>query len=230
MAEFHRSRDALRDGRAGVSGGSLLDLVALVPGKDDREVLEGLFSARVRDLEIREILREILVHPRRDPGCFREAEDVLRPYHRRARHALVMFDHEGCGREDHDPAVIAAEVEKRLAASGWRDRVAVVVIVPELEAWIWRNALAVATALRWSDQHSLREWLADAGLWPPDADKPPDPRRALERALRHANQRRSSAVYRQLAERIPIEGCLDSAFRRLSRQLREWFPDRSAQG
>ena len=89
------------------------DLVTLVADKNMEYALRGLLE-RATALEIRDITYDAFVHPRRDPGCLNEAHDFLRPLHTVYRHALVVFDHQGCGREGDAPECVANEVRLRL--------------------------------------------------------------------------------------------------------------------
>lgn len=202
-----------------------LDLVILVPGKDDREVLDGLLSTRQPSLGIRPVSFEILVHPRHDPGCFHEAPDVLQPYQRHAARAFIMFDHEGSGQESRPAGEVGADLSGRLRRSGWGDRAAVIVIEPELEAWVWSDSPEVDAVLGWRGQiPSLREWLASKGLWTTGNPKPAWPKDAMLAALREARVQKSSALFRQLAEEVGLERCQDSAFAQLRNLLAFWFP------
>lgn len=201
-----------------------LDLVALVPGKDDRETLEGLFG-RHQAMRMRAIRREILVHPGRDPGCFREAPAVLQVYQRRARFALAMFDHEGSGQEARPPREVAGEVEDRLRLSGWDDRARALVVVPELETWVWSDSPHVDTVLGWQGRRpALREWLRETGRVPEGRVKPESPKECFDDAIREARVQRSSALFRQLAERVSLSRCQDPCFAALRDILTAWFP------
>ncbi len=206
------------------AGASLLDLVILVPGKDEEATMATLLSMRRQSLRIREVAYRILVHPRRDPGCFLEAADLLQPYQAKADHALVLFDHAGSGQENRSPEDVEAELNRRLANSGWHDRAAVVVIVPELEAWVWSDSPEVDIVLCWEGRSpGLREWLRSHDLLKAEAVKPYDPKRAVERALREARIPRSSAIYGQLASTVSLERCNDPGFLKLKSRLRSWF-------
>lgn len=169
---------------------------------------------------IRPIEYASFVHPRRDPGCFREAHDFLRPLSREYDHALVIFDRVGSGREDRTAAQLSAEVRARLAASGWEDRCAVIVVDPELEVWAFGPSSQVERSLEWPRRRpSLRRWLEIQGLWHRGQPKPRDPKEALERALRDIGKPRSSAIYRRIGERVSLQRCEDSAFLRLRNTL-----------
>jgi hypothetical protein len=202
-----------------------LDLVILVPGKDERETFDALLSSRRASLRIASIAYEIRVHPRRDAGCFLEAADVLQLYIRRARHALVVLDHEGSGRESDSADDVARDLHKRLADSGWGQRAEVLVLEPELENWVWSDSPHVDRVAGWEGQNpSLRDWLRSEGNWPRGASKPLRPKECFEKALEKVRTPRSSSLYRQLAEKVSLERCTDPAFLRFRELLARWFP------
>lgn len=106
------------------------DLLALVADSCMEHVLTGLLG-RPQSLGIRPITYDVRVHPRRDPGCFNDAHHFLRPFLREYAYALVMFDHEGCGREQQPADSVANEVKQRLEQNGWSGRAEVVVLSPD---------------------------------------------------------------------------------------------------
>ncbi|MEN8217565.1 MAG: hypothetical protein ABFS56_14585 [Pseudomonadota bacterium] len=68
---------------------------------------------------------------------------------------------------------------------GWeKDRFVVIVIDPELEAWMWQDNPHIAKAFGFNKSSSLRDWLCSQGLWPLDSPKPPDPKLAFEKTLK----------------------------------------------
>lgn len=205
---------------------NVMDLVVLTPGEDDREALHALFRDRSQSLGIRPITWRILKHPRRDPGVFHEAEEVLRPFTSAARYALAMFDYEGSGQENRSAGEVASDLRRRLEVNGWTGRAEVVLVEPELEQWVWVESPHVAEILGWpNDRGDLRKWLEEKGLWSPDRAKPDRPREAVEKALRQAQIPRSSALYRKLAERVGLSRCVDPAFLHLVGVLRKWFSE-----
>lgn len=201
-----------------------LDLVVLVADLDQHEALSALLSSRTQSLGIRPLTYQILKHPHRDPGCFHGAAAALQPYERRAAHALVVLDREGSGQENRTRGDIEADLERRLAAAGWADRARVVVIEPEVEAWVWSDSPQVDEVLGWDDrQPTLRDWLAQNRLWPSGQAKPGAPKDALRRALREVDVRPSGALFRQLGERVGLDRCQDASLARLREILVEWF-------
>jgi len=97
------------------------------------------------------------------------------------------------------------------------------VIDPELENWIWQDNPIVEKALGYAGP-SLREELASTGAWPLTSDKPRRPKEALEAELRRRRIPRSSALYRQIAQKISVKNCTDAAFNELRAALQRWFP------
>ena len=126
-------------------------------------------------------------------------------------------------------AAIEAHITERLVDSGWAaESVKVIAIDPELENWLWQDKPQVAEALRYTGQPPLRQLLADKGLWPLDAVKPPRPKEAAQWVLRQTRQPRSSAIYQQLAVQVSTKGCTDAAFGELNATLQAWYPQERA--
>jgi len=199
-----------------------LDLVCLVADKNMEATIQGLLS-RWRALSIREIYFKTLVHPRHDPGCFHDSEQVLRPFHRCADHALVLLD----GAWDGAPGN-ASQLQSKLQSCldnafglGWARAV---VIDPELEAWVFSGSPHVENVFGWRGrQPSLRQALHQQGYWPSNARKPTRPKEAVEYALRESRTPRSSSLYRKLASIVSLQGCQDRAFLRFRSALQHWF-------
>ncbi len=200
------------------------DLVLLVADANMEQTVKGLLS-RPEALGIRAVTFEVIKHVERDPGCLKGA-DLLRLYRDRYRHALVLFDREGSGREGSSREVLERDLEERLA-SDWGERARVVVLDPELEAWLWSDSPHVDAVLGWGGRaQSLRSWLVDRNLLVAGAVKPQRPKEAAEKALRQVWKPRSSALYGELARKVSFKRCEDPSFRRLLAILRGWFPPR----
>ena len=158
-----------------------------------------------------------------DPGVFRRAHELLRPYLDVYRFAVVALDCAWAGSPGAER--IVEGISKRLTEVGWTiDRFRVIAIDPEIEAWMWQDNVHVASALRYRGKSSLRQHLNKQGWWPKGVGKPPSPKNALEWTLRSTRRVRSSAVYREIASEVSVRDCRDGAFRQLARTLREWFP------
>ena len=155
-----------------------------------------------------------------DPGVYCRAHLLLEPYQRSHTYAVVVLDTAWEG--SPGATVIAAEIENNLG-NRWKDFV-VIVIDPELEAWIWQDSQHVEKAFHYKGPPSLREWLQHLGDWPPDLSKPSAPKATVEKVLRHTRTPRSAAVYQNVVKRISVANCTDGAFRKLTEQLQTWFP------
>ena len=122
------------------------DLVVLAADKNMEFAVKGLI-ARAAALGIREILSDVFVHPHHDPGCLLEGHDFLRLYTKSHRHALVILDRGGSGREDLSRESLEQELEGLLSQSGWENRAAAIAIDPELEIWVWSGSPHVDAVL-----------------------------------------------------------------------------------
>jgi hypothetical protein len=199
------------------------DLVVLAADVSIEATLRGLLG-RPKAIGIRPLQFDSHAHPRRDPGCYREAHEFLAPLRDQYRHALVVFDRNGSGSTE-PPEVIEEQVRGLFDASGWNGRADVVVIDPELEVWVWSDSPKVDEALFWAGREpALRAWVRSRGLWPDGRPKPVDPKRAVQLALEEVRIPLSSSVFSRLAATVSFERCVDPAFGRLRERLRAWFP------
>lgn len=198
------------------------DLLCLVADKNMEAVFRGLLS-RHQALQIRPIDFETIVHPQRDPGCLQTGADLLREAGEGYAHGVLIFDFawEGCpARTANKLEEIARERMKMQNLLGWGE---VVVIDPELENWLFTNSPRFSQAVGWNDPIDIREWLHVERLWPFEAQKPSDPKRAMEAIFRKTRRPRSSAIYRIIASKVSFQGCVDNSFLRLRDILQNWF-------
>lgn len=203
-------------------------LVALVADRDMEEALTKLFD-RSQALGIRSFDFVIRRHPKRDAGCRVDASSFLRQFLDTCDHALAMLDRHGCG-STSSREEIEAELEYNLARNGWDDRARVVVIDPELEAWVWADSPAVAEALGWGPNYAqLRSRPTTEGFWLEGSPKPRRPKAAVLRALRSAppstRRRRSARLFGEIAASVSFRDCRDPAFQKLKDTLQAWYPD-----
>jgi hypothetical protein len=203
------------------------ELIVLVADLDAENSLRGILG-RCKALNIRPLVPEvdydILRHPQRDSGCRSNAEYFLESYVNTHHRALVVFDRDGCGWEDRDASEIEDSIEERLAKAGWDQRCAAIVIVPELEAWVWSHSPHVDEELGWQGHTpNLRDWLTQNKLLPAGHLKPADPKKAMQEAMRAARKAHSARVFSRLAETVSLKGCQDRAFNKLRRVLEQWF-------
>jgi len=170
---------------------------------------------------------DVVVSPTKDSGVYRQGPELLRRYQRSHDRAVIILDEEFTG----SPGSKKIRDDLTTKMTGVWDEFAVIVIEPELEAWVWQDNPRVAQAL--SCPPDFRQILADSGFWPPELAKPARPKEALEylrnryRDPRRDGYRvdRSSALFKRLAAGISVKGCVDPAFQTLRDTLRDWFPE-----
>jgi len=200
------------------------DLIVLSGCTNSKFAIQGIVESPSK-LGLRPIQADYFVHPHHDPGCRTSSAAILRTQQHRYGKALVVFDREGCGEENLSRLELEARVQSTLDQCGWQDRSAVVVIDPELEAWVWSDSPEVPAIVGWPGIPPLRSWLIQEG-WLNEADpKPTRPKEALEHVLRSTGKRRSSALFGQLARRVNYRRCTDASFLRLCRVLKTWFSE-----
>lgn len=203
------------------------DLIVLVADSNMKAAMQGVLG-RTDSLRIHPIDFEILVHPERDAGCRLRGWELLRTQQLSYRYCLLAFDREGCGAEATGRGDLEAQAERQLSEGGWDGRSVAIVIEPELDVWMWSDSPHLDDILGWQGrQPSLHEWLEKNGHIVFGETKPPRPKETLEAAVRIARKARSSALYREVAERVSLERCTDPAFSKLRMTLRHWFPKHS---
>ncbi len=210
----------------GCRSARLKDLAILTACSNCRYAIAGILTQYTR-LGVRNISHEIFVHPYRDPGCFCDPNTILRQVNHQFHKAIVVLDFEGSGGERKYTAQEMEEViEDSLSRNGWSNRCCAIVIQPELEQWVWSGSPLVARIL-WPNvaDVDLGEWLERMDFGNPNYQKPLRPKEAMEAALRYVNRPRSSAIYKELAERVPFDRCKDRSFIKLRDALKNWFSE-----
>ena len=200
----------------------MLDLAALTADSQQEATIRALLQHRATALGIRPVAFEVLRHPRQDPGVWKEADAFLKAFRSRAEHALVVLDHQWEG-SPPDPEGMRKELLDRLERVDWtRDVCEVVVVVPELEVWVWGSSPAVSKVLRY-DVGTIRRIADEHSWWPANKAKPVAPKELLEAVLRRQRRPRSASIFEELAQRVSLERCTDPAFALLREALQRWF-------
>lgn len=208
------------------------DLFVIVPDLDMENTIKTLLCYRQPALNIqldfnpdRPPQGDLLRYAGRDSGCFRDAINILRAPQRTHQHAILIFDRDGCGAKDMDRKWIESKVERELCDNGWEpEKIAVIVIEPELEAWVWANSPHVANVLGWRDDPmALRPFLLKSGFWEAGLEKPRDPKAAMWAALREQGKPVGARIFAELAKRVGLADCRDAAFQKLRSRLLDWF-------
>ena len=167
-------------------------------------------------------------HPNQDPGCRTDAGGVFNARRQTHSKAMVIFDYHGCGEHSLEPETLENRLEEEFVNRGWEpDRVSFVVIEPELEAWLFgASSQHIETAVSWSQNQSIRDWLMDRGHLVPGSSKPLDPKAAIEAVLYQQRRPRSAKLFADLARDVSLRRCQDRAFQKFRATLQRWFPAR----
>jgi hypothetical protein len=205
------------------------DLFVVVADLDAEHAIKTLLCSRQKALEIEidfDPATDLLRYIGRDPGCCKNAVDLLRAPQSSHKHAILFFDKDGCGEEEKKREEIEAGIEKQLQKNGWLvDSVAVIIFDPELEAWVWSSSPQVAKIMGWGKNFgSLRNYIKKKGFLPPKKSKPSDPKGAMRAALQAAGQRYTATVFAELAKKVSVKGCNDPSFNKFVTFLQKWFP------
>lgn len=163
-----------------------------------------------------------------DAGVFSRGHEWLRAYRGRHRHAAVVFDREFG--TDRTATELRDALSERILRTGWNaEQFRVIVIDPELEAWVWQRNNRVSTPLGFASVEEMVEAIRAAGLdWPDGQPKPTRPKEALEAVVRLRGIGWSSAIHRSITASASLVRCQDPAFLHLRGALQEWFPSEGA--
>lgn len=205
---------------------TVTDLFVLTADSQIQRTIQTLLTHRRTALNIGDVSFDIQRHPRQDPGCRSASGSFLEAVRDSHAKALVVFDFEGCGENHLDAASLESSLERDLRDRGWEeDRVAYVVINPELEAWVFGASFHhIRRAVGWSESQRPLDWLASNGYRSQSTGKPEDPKAALEALLFQSRRTRSAKLYEDLARNVTLTRCQDPAFQKLRSTLQRWFP------
>lgn len=161
-----------------------------------------------------------------DGGIWKHAHTNLIPFKDRYQHAIIVLD------ADFDPhpgaPSLRADIAGNMINAGWSaDSFCVVVIDPELEAWLWAPNLNVAKAFGHGDFEEMKARLAGEGLWDEGEPKPNDLKRARDRAARLGGMRTGGPIFRGVFGGISKRACdlcVEEGFISMRTALQAWFP------
>jgi len=198
------------------------DLVVLVADGQARAVLEAVL-ARWQALGLPAALDvEVVNIAGTDGGVRTQGAAVMARFASQCRHGLVLFDHEGCG-SDEAAELLERELERQ-ARTAWGERLACVVLEPELEEWLTgaTRAFPEVEELAGVD---VPAWWARHGFPLGDRHKPRRVKEAMEAVFHAHDARRSAANYRLIARlaSLRLDRCQSRSFRRFVEALRRWF-------
>jgi hypothetical protein len=157
-----------------------------------------------------------------DGGARTQGAKILRYERPNFAHALLVFDHDGCG-DPRPPEQIQQEIDEALDAD-WHQAARTIVVAPEVEAWI------MGCHRHFEQVHGLkgieaRRWLEKNGHWLRGVDKPADPKAALAALFAKHGAKLSSANYGRIMKHASLspDRCACPSYRLFCGVLRTWF-------
>lgn len=204
------------------------DLAVLAADLDAMAVLKEVL-ARPESLGIRPIDFLVDRHTGRDAGMVQSGPELARRYKTDFDRLILLWDHQGSGWERRFEAESAeAAILRRLDGVTWKGASAAVVMVPELEEWLWHNPAALR-AYFGIDDAQLEAWTTElAGkLGIPVTVVPcQNPKELFEHVV-YSRLRRtiSPRDFANIAKRASLVDWQQSrSFKQLVTVLRGWFP------
>lgn len=199
----------------------MTDLLVLCADKRMKAVVEAILG-RPQALGIRAITFDVLTPgTHKDGGARQHGPSILAVQRNEYEHAVLMFDHHGCG--DKRPAHAIRDELLLQMRPVWQDSGAIIIIEPELEAWLFRGHMHFREVVK-AGTPGLLTWLHETNAMD-HGGKPDDPKAAIEGYLEAFRVPPSSANYRLVASRASLrpETCQSRSYGELVVSLRQWF-------
>jgi hypothetical protein len=207
------------------------DLYVMTADSDAEALLRALL-ARPAELDIAPIECKVERFIGRDSGMVQQGPEILRTKNLKGefRRAVLIWDRDGSGWEQLDSEMAAARIQGRLDGVTWADRSAAVVLVPELEEWLWRCPEALRRIVGLDDERMAGAVRAAAkGLGLPAKGGEFVKPKELFQEVYYAKQRKRPLPeeFATFGRRARVAELMASdSFRRFVEILRGWFrPD-----
>ena len=124
------------------------DLFVLTADSDAQALIKAVLG-RYRDLKIHPISFEVQRFTGRDSGMVKEGPEIARALVKKTEYSrlILVWDHHGSGWHTVNAEQAVTRMQQRLDGVTWTDRSAAVVVVPELEEWLWHCPTSIARYL-----------------------------------------------------------------------------------
>lgn len=206
------------------------DLFVLTADADAEAVIRGVLS-RPEALGIKDIEATVDRFVGRDSGIVRDGPAFLRAakFKQSFEKVILVWDHHGSGWEQKKtPEEAASDVAKQLELVTWKNRSLPVVVVPEIEEWLWHGTSAIRFHFG-IDEETLQQWVEEfAERWDttPVEAKKHLPKEMFEFVRgEKMHKPKTPRHFEQIASRVSIPAWEKSAsFLSFAQMLRTWFP------
>lgn len=218
----------------------MLDLLAIVEGRRDEEVLRAVLG-RGNQLGIKQITFEFR---RRSGAVCKEGVEVAQFERSKFAKVILLWDHADSPYANHNPIKAQGIVQGKLNERTLKNCSKAIAVDPELEIWLWQDKDAIAKVLG-ADVRQVDQWILE---WRQQLEKFIDgnllsqrkvnlqhddawtavtklPKEALDWVCRRAQVKPNAELLGEIARRSDLKlwrQC--DSFRLLVRTLRKWFP------
>jgi len=204
------------------------DLYVLTADADAAAVMRSVLN-RHHALGIRKITFDIARNPLRDSGMVTNGPELARLQRGKYQKALLIWDYHGSGWEQrHTPEKCRERITDRLSRVTWKDRSGAVVLIPELEEWLWHNTASVCSHFAISEK-KLSLWIRDYAekrRKTADEVRQREPKELFEYVcLERLRRTISPRDFEKIASKASLRGWQKSmSFSAMAALLRKWFP------
>ena len=204
------------------------DLLVYAADADAQAFMRSILTKH-QALGIRFIAFDVERHPQRDAGMVQSGAELTRMQKGKYDKALLMWDHHGSGRDHkHSSEVVENEIQSKLDSFTWAGNSAVIVLVPELEQWLWYCESALLTHYN-QTKIQLGKWLEEyaskAGNLV-EILKKEQPKEIFEWVVRERLKRTiSPRDFEEMGKLAGVGGLMGcETFCSVVETLRGWFP------
>jgi hypothetical protein len=204
------------------------DLFVLTADADAQAVMKSVLK-RHRVIGIREITFDVDRNPMKDSGMVKDGPELVRLQKGKYHKVLLIWDYHGCGWESKSTSQQCTEkIMKRLIGVSWKDHSGAVVLVPELEEWLWHDEASLCSYYEIS-QTKLSEWIeiyTNKLHQSIDFIKKTQPKELFEYICKKKIRRTiSPRDFENIGEAASLHAWSNStSFADIAALLREWFP------
>jgi len=198
----------------------LKDLFVLVADESMEKTVQTILEKRRESLGIKNITKNIMPHPLKDPGVYSQGVEFCRNFQREYAKFIIILDFKFSGSQ-RSPEEMREEMIDKAKSCGFSDNnFEIIVISPELEAWIWKSRRHMASLVGW-DEGKLNDWLKKT--FNLHNNKPKNPKEVYLELLRVSRTQKSSDNFSKMAGIIGFKDCQDPAFNSFQAILLKWF-------
>jgi hypothetical protein len=206
------------------------DLFVLTADSDAQALLRSVLR-RHEDLRIRQISFDVQRFTGRDSGIVKEGPEIARVLVNKRDYSrlILVWDHHGSGWHERKPEQAVDRIQQRLDGATFAERSAAIVIVPELEEWLWHCPRSIGRLLGFGMEEldPVTEHVAGRLGLPKQRCCREKPKEIFEAILYRQRRRKPLPEdFERLGSLSNLEDwCNSKTFARLVEILRTWFPD-----